>query len=159
MRLLKNVLIILFLFSYVFAQSIPSRPDSVKTGSEFMEAILGTTYSQRESQIFEEIVNGNIPNILRDLITLSSTFQDANGINHIVEYDVIEPDMFLSTLFDRYNVSSKLYGILEKTKDIFDVRKIKRGQKYSVFFSKDTSKHVNYIVYEKNKTKSWYKFI
>lgn len=75
-----------------------------------------------------------------------------NANDYIVEYDVIEPDMFLSTLFDRYNVSSKLYGILEKTKDIFDVRKIKRGQKYSVFFSKDTSKHVNYIVYEKNKT-------
>lgn len=97
MRLLKNILIILFLFSYVFAQNIPSRSDSVKTGSEFMKAILGTTYFQRESQIFEEIVNGNIPNILRDFITLTSTFQDANGINHIVEYDVMRDYLSIGT--------------------------------------------------------------
>jgi hypothetical protein len=97
MRLLKNISIILFLFSYVFAQNIPSRTDSAKTGSEFMEAILGTTYSQREPQIFEEIVNGNIPNILRDLITLTSTFQDAKGINHIVKYDVMRDYLSIGT--------------------------------------------------------------
>ena len=75
-----------------------------------------------------------------------------NADNFDIESDFIQPDMFLSTLFDKYNVSSKLYNILKKSKDVFDVRKMKRGQKYSVFFSKDTLRDVNYIVYEKNKT-------
>lgn len=88
---MKRFLCVLMLLicSIVFAQNIPSRPDSARSGSEFMEVILGTTFSQREPQILEEILNGNIPDILRDFITLTSTFQDANGTNHIVEYDVM----------------------------------------------------------------------
>jgi len=71
--------------------------------------------------------------------------------NYKTEIGYIEPNMFLSTLFDKYNISSKLHNVLEKTKDIFDVRKIKSGQKYTVFFKKDTSKTVDYLIYEKNK--------
>ncbi len=92
---------------------------------------------------------------LKDTLTIEEDKNIIYGLNaddYIIEFDAIQPDMFLSTLFDKYNVSSKLFGILKKTKGIFDVRKIKRGQKYSVFFSKDTSKTVNYIIYEKNKT-------
>ncbi len=72
--------------------------------------------------------------------------------NYKTESGYIEPNMFLSTLFDKYNISSKLHNVLEKTKDIFDVRKIKSGQKYTVFFTKDTSETVDYLVYEENKT-------
>ncbi len=68
-----------------------------------------------------------------------------------IEKGVILPEMFLGTLFEKYNVINKLNRIVKKTKGIFDVRKIGRGKKYTVFFSKDTSKTVNYIVYEKNK--------
>jgi murein DD-endopeptidase MepM/ murein hydrolase activator NlpD len=75
-----------------------------------------------------------------------------NADKFYVEQSIIEPDMYLSTLFERYKVIGKLQGILEKAKDIFDVRKIKRDQKYSVFFKKDTSRTVEYIVYEKDKT-------
>jgi murein DD-endopeptidase MepM/ murein hydrolase activator NlpD len=68
------------------------------------------------------------------------------------ETQVIEQGMFLSTIFEKYNVLDKLHGILKKADGIFDVRKIKDGQKYTVFFSKDTARTVNYIVYEKSKT-------
>lgn len=68
-----------------------------------------------------------------------------------IEKGVILPEMFLGTLFEKYNVLNKLNRIVKKTKGIFDVRKIGRGKNYTVFFSKDTSKTVNYIVYEKNK--------
>ena len=68
-----------------------------------------------------------------------------------IESSKIEPGMFLGTLFEKYGVMSKLHTIVKKTEGIFDVRKIKRDQKYTVFFSKDSSKTVNYIVYEKNK--------
>ena len=93
--------------------------------------------------------------VLKDTLSIEEDKNIIYGLNaddYIIKFDEIQPDMFLSTLFDKYNVSSKLFGILKKTKGIFDVRKIKRGQKYSVFFSKDTSKTVNYIIYEKNKT-------
>ncbi len=68
-----------------------------------------------------------------------------------IESNKIEPGMFLGTLFEKYGVMNKLHTIVKKTEGIFDVRKIKRDQKYTVFFSKDSSKTVNYIVYEKNK--------
>ncbi|MCF6365408.1 MAG: peptidoglycan DD-metalloendopeptidase family protein [Bacteroidales bacterium] len=70
----------------------------------------------------------------------------------LIETSKVEPGMFLGTLFEKYNVMNKLHSIVKKTEGLFDVRKIRRGQKYAVFFSKDTSKTVNYIVYEKNKT-------
>lgn len=75
-----------------------------------------------------------------------------NADNFLIETAKIEAGMFLGTLFEKYGVMNKLSAIVKKTDSIFDVRRIKRGQKYSVFFSKDTSKTVKYIVYEKNKT-------
>ncbi len=92
----------------------------------------------------------------KDVITVKPKEPELYGIN-ISEYKTetayIEPDMFLSSLFDKYHISSKLHKVLEKTKDIFDVRKIKSGQKYTVFFKKDTSETVDYLIYEENKTK------
>jgi len=72
--------------------------------------------------------------------------------NYIIKKGYIQPNEFLSNLFQKYNVSSKLHAVLEKAKDIFDVRKIKSGQKYVFFCPKDTSKSPEYFVYEKNKT-------
>lgn len=67
----------------------------------------------------------------------------------------IEDGMFLGTLFDKFNVSSKLHKIVQKCDTVFDVRHIKSGQKYSVFFMKDSIadslKAPSFIVYEKNK--------
>ncbi len=75
-----------------------------------------------------------------------------NTNNFNIESSVIEPDMYLSTLFEKYKVSNKLQGILEKAQNVFDVKKIKRDQSYTVFFKKDTSRTVEYIVYEKDKS-------
>ncbi|NPA44267.1 MAG: peptidoglycan DD-metalloendopeptidase family protein [Chlorobi bacterium] len=67
----------------------------------------------------------------------------------------IEDGMFLGTLFEKYNISDKLYNIVQKCDTVFDVRHIKSGQNYSVFFSKDSIpdslKTPKYIIYEKNK--------
>ncbi|MCF6184814.1 MAG: peptidoglycan DD-metalloendopeptidase family protein [Bacteroidales bacterium] len=76
-----------------------------------------------------------------------------NTKNYKVETGYIQPNEYLSTIFQKYHISSKLHTILEKAKDIFDVRKIKSGQKYAVFFpNKDTSKTPDYFIYEKDKT-------
>ena len=77
--------------------TIPDRQDGARTGSEFMENILVTTFTEREPQILTEILNGNIPDILRDFITLSSTFQDVNGVSHSVEYDVMSDYLSIGT--------------------------------------------------------------
>ncbi len=68
---------------------IPDRPAEARSGSEFMEDILGTDFNEREPQILEAILGGNIPDMLREFITLRSTFRDANGDTHTVEYDVM----------------------------------------------------------------------
>ncbi len=72
-----------------------------------------------------------------------------------VKIGKIEDGMFLGTLFNKYNISSKLHNIVQKCDTLFDVRHIKSGQKYSVFFANDnvpdSLKEPKLIVYEKNK--------
>ncbi len=77
--------------------ALPDRRDDARTGSQFMEDILGTTFQQREPLILTEILKGNMPDILRDFITLTSTFQDANGVDHLLEYDVMTDYLSIGT--------------------------------------------------------------
>jgi len=77
--------------------TLPDRPEGARSGSKFMEDILGTTFQQREPYILTEFLNGNIPDILRDFITLTSTFKDVNGTNHTVEYDVMTDYLSIGT--------------------------------------------------------------
>ncbi len=102
------------------------------------------TYAEKKTSVLQK----NVKKIKPEEPKLYGIKSD----NYKTESGYIEPNMFLSTLFDKYNISSKLHTVLEKTKDIFDVRKIKSGQKYTVFFTKDTSETVDYLVYEENKT-------
>ncbi len=75
-----------------------------------------------------------------------------NPRNFFVETGHIAPNMYLSNLFARYKLQSKLSEALKKSQGIFEAKKIKRGQKYTVFLEKDTARSVQYLVYEKNKT-------
>jgi murein DD-endopeptidase MepM/ murein hydrolase activator NlpD len=51
------------------------------------------------------------------------------------------------------DVSGQMIDLIARTtRDVFDVRKIKPGQKYSKFFTKDTLRHLDYFVYEINDT-------
>lgn len=99
-------------------------------------------------------VNNNSELNIRDTVKVEKKINLLYNLNvdsFIIEKGVILPEMFLGTLFEKYNVINKLSGIVKKTKGVFDVRKIGRGKQYTVFFSKDSLKTVNYIVYEKNK--------
>ncbi len=65
----------------------------------------------------------------------------------------ITAGMFIGNLFANNNISSKkATEILQKSKGIFDVRKVRRGQKYHIFYDKNKTDVVDYIIYEKNKT-------
>jgi hypothetical protein len=81
----------------IAAVTLPDRQAIARTGSEFMEDILGTTFQQREPQILAEFLAGNVPDISRDFITLTSTFQDVNGTSHTVEYDVMTDYLSIGT--------------------------------------------------------------
>lgn len=71
--------------------NIPPRPEDAITGSEFMQSVMNLTFEERENRIYEEISKGNIPNFLRSLKKITSTFSDANGVVHTVNYEVM-PD-------------------------------------------------------------------
>jgi len=71
----------------------------------------------------------------------------------IVEEKVIQAGTSLSTLIGGLNIASKnIESILFKASQVFDLRKIKKGNTYKVFHSKDSLKTVNYLVYEHNAT-------
>lgn len=65
--------------------------------------------------------------------------------------DEITPNLYLAELFAKYGISqTTIHQIIQKTKPVFDVRKIKRGNIYKVYHSKDSLKTVSYVVYQKN---------
>ncbi|MCX6135076.1 MAG: T9SS type A sorting domain-containing protein [Ignavibacteriales bacterium] len=70
---------------------IPARPTGSMTGSQFMTSVNSMTFDQRESEIYKEISKGNIPDFMRYLRKLQSSFTDASGVAHSVIYGVM-PD-------------------------------------------------------------------
>jgi hypothetical protein len=83
---------------------LPDRPEGARSGSEFMEDIPGMSFSEREPLILAEILSGNIPDIARTPVTLTSTFTDANGIACEVEYDVMTDCLSIGTNMDHCRI-------------------------------------------------------
>lgn len=64
----------------------------------------------------------------------------------------IEAGMYMGKLLRLFGIENKqLTEVLEKTKPVFDVRKIKRGNSYHAFLTKDTTEQLEYLVYEINR--------
>jgi len=58
----------------------------------------------------------------------------------------------LSDILNDYGISyQKIYKLVENTKGIFDVRKIRRGNAYYLFTAQDSAASLQYLVYEKSK--------
>jgi hypothetical protein len=70
---------------------IPARPSGSMTGSQFMASVSSMTFDQREAEIYREISRGNVPDFMRYLKKLQSSFTDANGVAHAVVYEAM-PD-------------------------------------------------------------------
>lgn len=71
--------------------SLPDRNTGALQGSAFIGQILNDALFYREPKIKEQIFSGNIPDFMRNLITIKSDFKDLNRVTHTVEYDVF-PD-------------------------------------------------------------------
>ncbi|MEO8399903.1 MAG: fibronectin type III domain-containing protein, partial [Ignavibacteriaceae bacterium] len=70
---------------------IPPRSPDFKSGSEFMQSVMNMSFADRETEIYNEVSKGNIPNFLRSLTTVEASFNDGNGTSHTVKYEVM-PD-------------------------------------------------------------------
>jgi len=71
--------------------NIPERDSHAETGTNFMKRISDLSLADREDEIFKAVASGNIPDFLRETITLKGEFKDRNGIVHKVVYEVM-PD-------------------------------------------------------------------
>lgn len=70
---------------------IPPRNPDAESGSAFMKRISSLQLLSREEEIYKAISSGNIPDFLRNMVTLTGEFMDAAGINHVVSYEIM-PD-------------------------------------------------------------------
>ena len=72
--------------------------------------------------------------------------------NFEVEEGVVGRGQNLSTILAKYGVSPrKIYEISQRCEDVFDLRKIRSGQKYTLFLAKDSLKTPEFFIYENNK--------
>jgi murein DD-endopeptidase MepM/ murein hydrolase activator NlpD len=70
-----------------------------------------------------------------------------------IKQETIKRHQTLADVLLKYNIDyPTIYQIVQKTKPLFDVRKIKRGNQYTLFLSKDTLNTVQHFIYEIDNT-------
>lgn len=72
--------------------SFPPRIKNAVKGSEFAHLAADMTAEKRDSVVYNEIAQGNIPDIFRQNVYITDTLQDAKGNNHEVTLSVL-PDV------------------------------------------------------------------
>lgn len=71
----------------------------------------------------------------------------------VVFTDKVKKNQFLSDILTKYGVDyQKIDKLVSRAKPVFDVRKIRAGNKYSVICSNDSLQAVHYFVYESTPT-------
>jgi len=71
--------------------NIPPRKPDAESGSAFMKRIASLSLADREEEIFHAISSGNIPDFLRNTVTLTGEFADSAATLHQVVYEAM-PD-------------------------------------------------------------------
>lgn len=109
--------------------TIPPRPVNAGSGSEFMQHIMNLPFDEREDEILKEISSGNIPEFLRQLISIESEFTDAENKIHKVKYFVMPDYLGVGSDSDFFRVPmgpltaqkiADLFGAVLPTKKIVD---------------------------------------
>ncbi len=68
-----------------------------------------------------------------------------------VDYGIVKPAQSLSVILGKHRLSvNEVFRLTEKSKEVFDVRKIKSGQAYAVFSTKDSIPETAFFVYEED---------
>jgi len=91
-RILKSGVALTWLVSVSFAQTLnlPSRPADAPGGQAFIQQIKYLDRDVRETQIFLQIMAGNIPDFLRQLVPVTVNIT-VSGVPHAVTY-YVTPD-------------------------------------------------------------------
>jgi hypothetical protein len=93
-----NTRIVVLIFILVYTVSgvpvatgldIPPRPADAPGGNAFMQSVTDLTFNAREQAILEQLLAGNIPDFMRDLVELETTATDARGNTHTLRYRVM----------------------------------------------------------------------
>jgi murein DD-endopeptidase MepM/ murein hydrolase activator NlpD len=72
--------------------------------------------------------------------------------NFKLEEKNVQSGMFFNDIFRDFEISSaQIQKLISKAKDVFDVRKLRIGNKFTIFYENLTNKP-KYVVYEKNQT-------
>jgi murein DD-endopeptidase MepM/ murein hydrolase activator NlpD len=78
---------------------------------------------------------------------------DINCSSYQIIKGFLKPSQNLSEILTAYNISaSKAYHVASKSKSIFDVRKMKAGNQYTLMVEPDFKNTARYFIYEKNST-------
>lgn len=100
-------------------------------------------FPREEADKFEKINPGNveIPELRINFGVITDSLHHYEGI--------IKRNEYAADILRRFDVD---YAIIDRvarqTKDTFDLRKIKRGNTYHIYYSGDSVKNVDYFVYE-----------
>lgn len=95
---------------------------------------------QREPIVMDTIASIPTPPVLKYGIPVDS---------FIIQDGTVEPNQHLSHILNGYGVSMAIIDqIARQAKDIFDVRKIRRGSNFSIFQTTDSLNETRYFVYE-----------
>jgi hypothetical protein len=71
--------------------NIPIRAADAESGSAFMARVSDLPTEEREEEIYKAVASGNVPLFLRNTVTLTGDFMDANCVSHHVVCEVM-PD-------------------------------------------------------------------
>ena len=97
----------------------PPRKREAVTGSEFAAQVMHMTAAQRDSVVYTEIAQGNIPYSFRQPVYLTDSLQDANGIQHKVTICVLPDFLAIGTDKDFLRVPM-LPLTAQKLADLYD---------------------------------------
>ena len=67
---------------------IPPRSSSAWTGSQILPLITSLSVQDRETLLWQEFASGNVPDFLRQFVTVRVTRNDAQGRARVVEFEV-----------------------------------------------------------------------
>lgn len=95
---------------------------------------------QRERIEMDTIASIPTPSILKYGLPVDS---------FVIEDGTVKPNQHLSHILSGYGVSMSIIDqVARQAKDIFDVRKIRRGKNFSIFQTADSLNETRYFVYE-----------
>lgn len=95
MKKLHTLILFAILFFPIFSAysqtlPLPTRSISAPNGTQIISTLTTLSLTAREDTIFSQIISGNVPDFLRNLVEVTSTV-NISGTNHTVNYYVI-PD-------------------------------------------------------------------